>query len=302
MRFRPSGECKVMKHLDRRAVLGGVGILLTQLANPALAQMPEYGLVQRMTDAFPRCGRLADGSWSGFEVECSQALCRIAGVDLVPAQTHFGWRRSLRMMEEGVLHLLPAVTWRKDRAEYMDFIGIYDVEEIYIVVRKENADATFKSLNDFTRGDRVFDHGRGVVFSPEFDRRLKTSPDFARHFVARSGSSSGDQTGLLLTLASRVSYGRVFGAMTDLYSFNAIQSFGPDIREGRYDPEDLIAIRAGVFGSPPTWLAASRKVSPKVRNDLKDAYALIRRNGEFTRLWRKWYGDRHEPPLGILTE
>lgn len=67
----------------------------------------------------------------------------IAGVDLVPAQTHFGWRRSLRMMEEGVLHLLPAVTWRKDRAEYMDFIGIYDVEEIYIVVRKENADATF---------------------------------------------------------------------------------------------------------------------------------------------------------------
>lgn len=104
---------------------------------------------------------------------------------------------------------------------------------------------------------------------------------------------------MLNALGTRVYRGRVFGALTDWYSFAAVQNLPRGVRGDRFDPDDLVAIRAGVFGTPPTWLAASRTVPLEVRDRLRDAYVTLRRDGTFSRRWRRWFGDRAEPPFEV---
>lgn len=211
-----------MAILNRRALLGGAGSALTIMAAPAIGKGKTV-LVQRTTDSYPRCIRMPNGRWSGFEVEISRDMCKLADVGFTAAEEYFPWSRSLRMIESGELQLLPAVSYREERNLYMDYIGVYDIEEIVVVVHKENAGVRFDTLDDFTKPGQIFERVETAVFTPEFDERIRTDPSFSSHFIGTVGSGSGDRFELLNALGTRVYRGRVFGALTDWYSFAAVQ-------------------------------------------------------------------------------
>lgn len=278
-----------MSFLNRRDIIRGAGTVFA-LSSLGVKADGRPALVQRTTDTFPRCTQLADGTWTGFEIECSREVCALAGVDFIPSPVHFSWPRSLRMMEAGNLQLLTSVSYRKERERFMDYIGIYDVEEIVVIVHKDNADVAFEKLDDFTVEGRIFEHVPTAVFSTGFDERIANDPEFAAHFTTTITPGSGDRRELVHAQATRVFHKRIFGAVTDWYSYCTITTMDRDEIEGRYNPDDLVAIRANVFGTPPTWLAASREVQPDVLIAMKESYQMVRASGTFSELWHKWYG------------
>ncbi|MFV0358391.1 substrate-binding periplasmic protein [Tropicimonas sp.] len=266
------------------------------LAAPFLARASpgQTVLIQRTLDAPPRCVALGNGKWTGFEIEASRMLCDRVGVTLLPMEEYLVWSRALKMIETGDIHLLANVTWRAERAEYMDFIGPYAMADIYIVVRKENADTPFETLDDFTVGDRMFERVSASAIDPEFDRRFESDPDFAAHFIGTVSSGSLQSMGHVEALGNRVATGRVFGAITDWYSYRALQQM--KAADLTFDPAELTGVPAALFEPATNYLTASRHVDLGLRDDLRSAYRESREDGSFDRIWREWYGDRQMPP------
>ncbi|MEZ5723956.1 MAG: transporter substrate-binding domain-containing protein [Paracoccaceae bacterium] len=281
--------------MKRRDLLSGLAA--GTFAAPLLSRAAPGGtvLIQRTLDAPPRCVSLGDGRWTGFEIELSRLLCDRVGVTLQPMQEYLVWARALKMLETGEIQLLPNVTWREERAKVMDFIGPCGQAEFYIVVRKENADTRFESLDDFTIGDRIFESVSAAVIEPEFDRRLKTDPDFAAHFIGTVSAGSLQAEGLVQALGTRVATGRVFGAITDWFSYHALKRMaGPDLP---FDPNELVGIETPLFKPATNHLTASLHVDPGLRDDLRAAYRESRHDGTFDQIWKEWYDDRQLPGL-----
>lgn len=250
-------------------------------------------LLQRTLDAPPRCVDLGNGRWTGFEIEMSMTLCDRAGMTLQPLKEYLVWARALKMIEVGEVQLMAGISWREDRAEYMDFIGPYDVEEIYIIVRKENGGTRFETLDDFMVDDRVFENVSAAAIDPAFDKRLNTDPAFASHFIGTVSSGSLKRLGQLEALGNRVAMGRVFGAITDWYGYRALQKMKP--ADFPFDPSELTGIPARLFGTPKTYLAASKHLDREFLEKLRNAYRESRRDGSFDQIWKKWYNSRRIP-------
>lgn len=280
--------------MRRRDFLSGAAI---PLAMPYVAQASfnRPVLVQRTLDAPPRCVDLGNGKWTGFEIEFSRLLCDKVGATLQPIREYLVWSRALRMIETGDLHLLPNVTWRAERTKIMDFIGPCAMVEIYILVRKENADTRFETLDDFLVEGRLFEHVTGSAVEPSFDKRMLEDPDFSSHFIGTVSSSSMQETGHLQALGNRVARGRVFGAIIDWYAYNAIKNMSP--ADLTFDPDDLVRIKPSLFKVAKNYLSASLHVDHSLRQKLRTAYLETRQNGTFDQLWNEWYKGREIPEV-----
>lgn len=281
--------------LNRREFLAASAATGLALPLSARADTEKPILIQRTLDAPPRCVALADGKWTGFEIEASRMLCDRAGATLEPMQDYLVWSRSLKMIETGGIQLLANVTWRAERTEIMDFIGPYGMADIYIIVRKENADTPFQTLEDFAVDGRIFERVTASVIDPAFDERVKTDPDFAAHFINTVSSGSLQNIEHVEAMGNRVAVGRVFGAITDWYSYRALQQMSAT--NLNFDPADLTGIYASLFKPATNYLAASLHVDAGLRENLKAAYRASREDGSFDRIWTEWYGDRPMPPV-----
>lgn len=144
---------------NRRNFIAGAGAALTVPAGglPAFAGEARPEFIMRTTDAPPRCMKDDRGNWAGFEIDCLGLICEKAGVKLVPSDTYYVWGRALQLMKTGQIQFLTPVSYRADRAEYMDYLGVFDVEELVVVVRKEHAGESFETLDDFAKPDRIFE-------------------------------------------------------------------------------------------------------------------------------------------------
>lgn len=220
-------------------------------------------------------------------------LCDRVGATLWPIKEHLVWARALRMIEAGDIHLLPNVSWRPERAGFLDFIGPYAMVDIYILIRKENAGIRFDRLEDFMVEGRIFDHVAGSAVEPAFDRRLKTDQSFAAHFIRSVSSATLQNMGHVQAFGHRVATGRVFGAIIDWYAYNALQQMDPDRLP--FDRSELTAIRPPLFKPETNYLTASLHVDPALRKDLHAAYREARNDGAFDIIWKEWYGSREMP-------
>ena len=240
-------------------------------------------LRMRTVNRLPRMSRLGNGIWTGYEIEMARALCEGAGFTLeeVPVPN---WTRSIKMMQEGDLDLLTTVSYREERTAFLDYVGPFDIEELVVLVRAENGDATFGSLDAFMVPGRVFQVVAGAAIEPEFDRRMKEDPEFARHFITATAASRPDRWDMMRSTVLRVQRKRIFGAITDWYNYNDIK-YDPDrVKYLGSDPVDIVGVTATFAGKPPTYLAASLHVDAATREALHESYERLRSSGEFEKI------------------
>lgn len=267
------------------------------LAHPVLtrAAVARTALIQRTVNIPPRCIDLGDGNWTGFEIEASRLLCQKVGMTLQPAPEYLVWSRAMKMIETGDIDLLPNVTFRAERERVMDFIGPYAMADLYLLLRKEDAETRLETLDDFTVKGRVFERVQASAIDPEFDRRFATDPEFAAHFTVAVSSGVQQGTNDVEAMAHRVATGRVFGAITDWNTYNTLRNMNASALP--FDLAGLTAVRARMFQPATNYLAASLHVDSDVRAALKAAYQNARRDGSFDQIWKEWYGDREMPQI-----
>ncbi|MEZ5847090.1 MAG: transporter substrate-binding domain-containing protein [Geminicoccaceae bacterium] len=256
---------------------------------------PRKVLRMRGIDQATRMRRDAGGNWTGCEVELARALCDGAGYDLEMVHVT-NWSRSLKMLEEGDIDLLTAVSYRESRTSFLDYVGPFDIEELVILVREENGDARFETLDDFTRPGRLFQIASNAAIEPEFDRRMAEDPDFAAHFITAAATAQPDRWNMMRATVMRVQRKRIFGAITDWYSYRTVK-FDPDRKTFLgTDPSDIVGVPGTFAGRSPTYIAASLQTGADIRAALHESYRDMRESGAFEAIWERWFPDREMPP------
>lgn len=277
--------------ISRRKALLMLGAS-TVLAAPAIKAAPK-AISFRISGDLPRSSFDDENRLSGFEVDITRRMADHAGPDVnfsyVPS---YNWTRSLKNIEFGELGAMAGVSWREERESYMDYCGVMDTEEIFLVTRQEMDVPLLDNIDKLAGFNRKIQVNFDAAWGPEFDRRLEEDPDYAKHFVNISGSVY-DYREFTQNTARRVMKGRVDGAIAVYYS---VLKMVDTARKEAADRSELLKVTPiPAFGAPPTYVILSRKLPEDLRASLHEGYRKVREEGFFEETWRRWYPGRRVP-------
>lgn len=282
---------------DRRQLLaGGAGCALALASQSTRAVATPRIMYLRPANSLPRSMLDTHGNWIGFEIEAINAMLENTDAELGILDEFVNWSRALSMIECGSLAFLTSVSFREERTSFLDYIGIFDVEELVVMVLSVNADMRFDNIDDFTIPGSMTEIVQGAVFTPEFDERIKVDPAFAAHFVTAAGTAPDSRWDYLKASIERLRKERVTGVLTDWYSFNMISRDPKSFENLGFKTDDITGIPAGFAGRARTYLTASLKLDQSIRDTMRANYKKLRQNGEFDNMWRRYYFDRQLPP------
>lgn len=282
-----------MLKLSRRTFLGSA--IASLLPSLAFGDEQKKSLTIRMRDTGPpRAFVDDDGKWNGFVMEAATELGRRAGFE-VEALTDLSWKRALEMTKVGELDLLHSASWRQERTHYLDYIGPFDVNLMAIVVQKGVESSDYQSLDAFVGEGKLFARGHGVALSAEFDKRIVEDAYFASHFKAMMSEVRQPGDSNYAGIFQRISEGSVTGFIIEEKSLRSIIA---NPAEWGIDEEvlsNIDVIYPSIFDQDSTYITASKTLDPAFRDSLHVAYDGMRRDGEFTAIWNKWYPRVPEP-------
>lgn len=246
----------------------------------------------RTSGSLPRSRFLENQGWQGFEVELARDLTgRIPRLSL-EFISNYNWARAMKSIVHGDVDLMTGVSFREERMEYLDYIGVTDLEEVYLITRVSADVPPLNSLEALTSFSRPIQVNFSAAWHPEFDQALKSDKSFRASFSNISGSAYKDHDELVEHTSRRIRLGRIDGAILAYYTALDIKLTSPDPDE-RGEPLKLT--RVTLFGAPPTYLVASRRLDSGLRRDIRAAYLDMRRDLTFSRIWKKWYPERSVP-------
>ncbi len=252
----------------------------------------EASLTFRTSGILPRSSYFEASGWTGYEVDMVRAIAKnMPAPQAIEFIKTYNWKRSIEGIRHGRFDMMAGVSYRVERAEYMDFIGVFDSEDVFLVTRADQDVPTLDRIDKLTEFEKGIQVDFAGVWHPEFDHRLLEDPAFAAHFVSISISAYKSREDLLLNTAKRLEYGRISGAIMTYYAAAQMK----DYVSKKTGEKPLKITRIDVFGAEPTYLVASQKVDVNMRDALKVAYARIRESGEFDKIWSAWYPERLVP-------
>lgn len=124
------------------------------------------------------------GDWSGLEVELAGKIIQTAGFE--PKYISVPWKRSLLMMKNGDLQMMLNLSKKKERSEYMYWLGPVRYDKFVLVVKNGNERLPIKTLDDFItvyqKNKIKFGYTSGVNYGDVFNHRLATDEKFAESF------------------------------------------------------------------------------------------------------------------------
>ncbi len=283
-----------------------------------------YGLTMNM----PESGVTDDGEYIGFELDMINALMQGYSTDFeITFRESVAWKRMLEEMEKGEMDFMSTVSYREDRLSFMDYIGVFNTEATYLIVRESVNIGALDTLDDILLPDgKQIVHSKSVQLNPEFDQRIVNDEEYAQRFdfenhtraqtaakidferietddeyretvESKYGPGVFDAAQLAVVAdAELISLGRIGG----IFATNPYAQAYIDTQARRLQYEDLgeplKAIRVDAFGVPVTYLAASLHTPESVRDHIKARYKEMRENGEFDTIWKTWFGELSTPP------
>ncbi|MFP3977540.1 MULTISPECIES: substrate-binding periplasmic protein [Marinobacter] len=168
--------------------MNGLRTFLLALLFCSGAAFAENTLKVRVTDFPPNYHLDSQGRWTGYSVEIASRIIERAGYR--PVFLDQPWERGLRSMQIGTLHYMTNMSKTPERSEYIEWIGPVYLDEMVLVVSKDNKNLPITSLDDLVKESRArgmkYGYQSGVFYSHEFETRMKNDPEFADSFEAVS--------------------------------------------------------------------------------------------------------------------
>lgn len=218
-----------------------------------------------------------NGHLTGLEIDLANALVTKAGFRA--KFTLYPWNRALEMLKHGKLDILMTMSKNRERETFTHFLGVSTFQRYALFVRSENSGITITSLDDFTKAGYLFGIHQNYFYTAEFNDRLKTDPDFKRHFIAISRID----TNLISVKAGRLT-GCIGDSLLTGYTVRTDSRFN-----------GITMVRLPFFKADPVYFGVSRKINPNTLEMLKKAYDDLDKGGELKKIILKWEGrDGHK--------
>lgn len=217
------------------------------------------------------------GHLTGLEIDLANALVTKAGFRA--NFTLYPWNRALEMLKYGKLDILMTMSKTREREAFTYFLGVSTFQRYALFVRSENSGIAINSLDDFTKEGCLFGIHQNFFYSAEFNDRLKTDPNFKRHFIAVSRID---------TNLKSVKAGGLTGCIGDsLLAGYMVRN------ESRF--KGITMVRLPFFKTDPVYFGVSRKINPTTLEKLKKAYDDLDKSGELKKIIMRWEGRDGHP-------
>jgi signal transduction histidine kinase len=200
-----------------------------------------------------------NGEPDGYNIDILKAVAKVMDLDINVKLTP--WNKARRALEQGDIDMLTGMYYSKERDERVDFAQPLIMVNHALFVRK---DSPFHSLNDLRNHEILVQKGD---IMDDFARHIQLTP----HLEALEDPASA-----LRTLASGQYDAALLASMQGRYLANHY---------------DLNNIRSVPLERPPIEYGfAVRQGDADLQSKLNEGLMIIRNNGEFDRIYDKWFG------------
>lgn len=283
-----------MKNINRRILLASM--LATASSGKIFADVENTSITVGVYSDYLPLSANKDGKWEGFAYDFGERLIKQPEQKLkLTPLADLNWKRSLRLVETGELHLLYEVSYTKERAKFMDYIGVTDIERSYLIVREEEKVDEIKTFDDFTKFEQKILVNSDVVWSDEFTRLLKEDASFASHFDVKDGTFSTSEENEL-QMARMISTGRIGGYLFTEMDYKTALNLGNTQIDNGEKGSRLKVLKILAFNEPKTYVVVPQIMDQSLRDLIRQNYNESRQDGSFDAIWTKWQGDRTSPP------
>ena len=194
----------------------GVILVLLWLLAPLSAYAEPILQIRVDQGAYPATYK-KDKQWLGMDIELLEEFLKRAELNYLFTEIPF--QRSLLMMREGKVHIVPNLVKNDERAEYMHWLGPTRTTCIGLVVQAQHKDLALLSTDELidyaVNNDKKIGYLNGASYSEYFDHRLKT--DTKLNDVLLFLPSNNQHREMLIR-------GRIFGYFYDAFEIQSRMS------------------------------------------------------------------------------
>ena len=214
-----------------------------------------------------------NGKWKGRSVDAYRALADEAGVSLVLKD--IPWSRTIKYMEFKPI-MLADLTPTSERKKFMYFFGPHHVEVMSVVVSVKFKDKKINTLDDLVslagRTGLQIIYQQDVFYSEEFNSRIETDPEFARHFKKKVMD--------IHRSVRLISEGKYLAIIEDKSGLVYL------IKSKKLS--DRVIIHNYVLNKTDVYIGVSKSISDEMYKKLKAADERLKKRGAYKLIQRKW--------------
>lgn len=221
-----------------------------------------------------------DDKWEGMDVEIINQLLSRANLENNYAQIPF--QRSLFLIKNGHIQLIPNLVKNEARSEYMHWLGPTRVTCIGLVVQEKNKllniNTTDELISVALQNQKKIGYLTGASYSPSFDQRLENDSKLKEVLYFLPDNSQHRQM---------VKLGRLFGYFYDAFEIKQ-RIADPDFSND-YDGLALhdYRIEDSCTGA---YIGISKKLDKSIYQKIVTSFDAMHEDGTFNQIHLKWLG------------
>lgn len=208
----------------------------------------------------------SSGVWLGSSLDVLRRVAQKADIKLKIVKVP--WSRAIKYIKVGEIDLMLNITRTKAREKFMDFIGLCSYEQMALIVKKENANIKFDSLDDLKLYPKKQFGLQLDYYYPQITERLKSDFKFRNYFDLTVNS----QTNIKKTLG-----GRIIGFFDDKFFAIYATKIDPKYKE-------LVVHPFSLNKPQKVNIAASLKTAIDKRERLKKAHSFLTEKGTIEKI------------------
>ncbi len=235
------------------------------------ADVPAEILIGRVDERPPSYFQKNE-EWFGSNIEAFQALSLESGIKI--EYKVMSWSRAMHDMKDKHV-IIAQLTPSKERGEFMYFIGPHDREQMVLAVQKKDYNYRIKNLDDLAAFSRIkgkkIAYQQGVIYSREFNDRIKTDEEFSKCFV---------KIVTYTTVLQMLEHGRIAGFL-DVKSMVSYQL------KHKYRNSGMV-IHPFIISNTDVYFGVSKTISDVTLKKLQTANKKLQKNGTYQKITDKW--------------
>lgn len=240
-------------------------------ASHAYAQMM---ITVRVADFAPNYFKDDAGRWTGLDVELAEAIITAAGFE--PKFEVLPWSRAMNYMKEGNIQYMTNLYKTDERSEFMYWIGPVRVEDMGLIVHKDNISLPINSLDDLVNVTRLYHRRFGIqqdiVYPDNVMQRMNENPEFKNCFESVSEVDHN---------LRKTEYKRILGFFESVPGMRYRLHTDPEFRDLTVHP--FVLKKEEVYHG-----VSMAGVSSDMIKKFQDGYSRCVADGTIQRILEKW--------------
>ncbi len=220
----------------------------------------------RVAESYPFFFQQKNGQWSGFMTEHGEVILKEAGCEIIYRKVP--WGRALRLLEQGRLDMMGAMSVTEERKRFLYFIGPHFLETVKLLV-SEDSEYEIETHDDLKYIPGKIGMLRGGWMGQKMNTLLKdASFSKAVHWVTSHRPE----------ILEKIRMGRL-GAYVRLEIPGLLNR--PEYKGIKYHPF--------IINQDPVYFGLSKKsVNSTLLGKLQAALERVKKRGEFEKILRRY--------------